>query len=70
MFEHDKKAKVLVITRREGESVIIGDPRNPIGRVQVVSVSSSRVRLSFHFEEFIPVNRLEIAAEMLNNLKE
>ena len=29
---------MLVITRREGEEVVIGDPKNPIGVVMVASV--------------------------------
>lgn len=65
MFESDKKAKVLVLTRKEGESVIIGDPKNPIGRVQVVFSSQSKVKLSFHFDPSIPVNRAEVAVQML-----
>lgn len=67
MFESDKQAKVLVFTRKEGESVVIGDPKNPIGRVQVVFSSPSKVKLSFHFDASIPVNRAEIAAQMLFN---
>ena len=30
---------MLVITRREGEEVVIGDPRNPIGVVRIAGQS-------------------------------
>jgi len=65
LFETDKNAKVLIFSRKDGESVIIGDPRNPLGRVSVVSSHKGRVRLSFHFDESIKVNRSEVAIEIL-----
>ncbi len=36
---------MLVITRREGEEVVIGDPRNPIGVVRIASIKGERVRV-------------------------
>ncbi|QYK49175.1 MAG: carbon storage regulator [Phycisphaeraceae bacterium] len=40
---------MLVITRREGEEVVIGDPNNPVGIVRVASIHADRVRLAFEF---------------------
>ena len=33
---------MLVITRREGEEVVIGDPANPDGVVRVASIKGDR----------------------------
>ena len=38
---------MLVITRREGEEVVIGDPANPYGIVKVASIKGERLRLAF-----------------------
>lgn len=57
-----KDGKRLVVTRCEGERVVIGDPNNPIGTVEVVKVlGSSRVRLAFKFPSSVTLHREEIA---------
>lgn len=57
-----KDGKRLVITRCEGERVVIGEPDNPIGTVEVVRViGSNRVRLAFKFPSSITLHREEIA---------
>jgi len=56
-----KESIVLVVTRKEGEEVIIGDPRNPIGIVRIVSVRGERVRIGFDFDPDTPVHRKEVA---------
>ena len=38
---------MLVITRRDGEEVVIGDPSNPTGVVRIASIKGDRVRLAF-----------------------
>lgn len=55
---------MLVLTRREGEDVIIGDPNNPIGRVRVVDIRGERVRIGFDFRSDIPVHRASVAADI------
>ncbi|QYU69147.1 carbon storage regulator [Leptolyngbya sp. 15MV] len=55
---------MLVITRREGEEVVIGDPRNPIGIVRVASIKGDRVRVAFDFPRSIEVHRREIADQI------
>lgn len=57
---------MLVITRREGEEVVIGDPRNPIGVVRIASVKGDRVRISFDFPRAVEIHRREIANQILN----
>jgi len=54
----------LVITRREGEEVVIGDPKNPIGVVRIASVKGDRVRIAFDFPRDIEINRREIADQI------
>ena len=50
----------LVVTRREGEEIVLGDPEKPYGIVRVVSIRSDRVRLGFDFPRDISVNRKEV----------
>ncbi len=56
---------MLVITRREGEEVVIGDPRNPLGVVRVASIKGDRVRIAFEFPREVQVHRREIAEQIL-----
>lgn len=56
---------MLVVSRKEGEEVVIGDPRNPIGVVRVASVKGDRVRLAFEFPRDVPVFRRELADKKL-----
>ena len=51
----------LVITRREGEEVVIGDPKNPLGIVRIASIKGDRVRIAFDFPKEIDIFRREIA---------
>ena len=55
---------MLVITRREGEEVVIGDPRNPYGIVKVASIKGERVRLAFEFPRHIDIHRREVADQI------
>ena len=56
---------MLVITRREGEEVVIGDPRNPLGVVRIAGIRGDRVRLAFDFPREVDVHRREIATQIL-----
>ena len=56
---------MLVITRREGEEVVVGDPANPIGTVRVAAIRGDRVRLAFSFPREIDVHRREVADQIL-----
>ena len=55
---------MLVITRREGEEVVIGDPSNPLGVVRIASIKGDRVRIAIDFPREIAVHRREIASEI------
>jgi carbon storage regulator len=55
---------MLVITRREGEEVVIGDPKSPMGVVRIASVKGERVRIAFDFPRDIQINRREIADQI------
>ncbi len=57
---------MLVVTRREGEEVVIGDPRNPIGIVRIASIRGDRVRIALDFPKEIEVNRREVANQILD----
>lgn len=57
---------MLVITRREGEEVVIGDPSDPIGVVRVAGIKGDRVRLAFEFPRSIDVHRREVAEQILS----
>lgn len=59
------KSHELIITRREGEALVIGDPRNPIARVFVRSVKGTdRVRLGVMVDTNTPVHRQEVAESL------
>ena len=56
---------MLVITRREGEEVVIGDPANPVGVGRVASVKGDRVRLAMDFPREVEVHRREVADQIM-----
>ncbi len=56
---------MLVITRRQGEEVVIGEPGSPIGTVRVALIKGDRVRLAFDFPREIDVHRREVADQIL-----
>jgi carbon storage regulator len=58
---------MLVITRREGEEVVIGDPANPLGVVRIATIKGDRVRLAFSFPREIEVHRREVAEQILTS---
>ncbi|MBC7835441.1 MAG: carbon storage regulator [Phycisphaerales bacterium] len=66
----NRKAPVLsvgdvVISRRVGEEVVIGDPQNPLGVVHVASITrDGKARLGFDFPRSIDVHRREIADQI------
>lgn len=56
---------MLVITRREGEEVVIGDPASPLGIVRIASIKGDRVRVAFEFPRQVDVHRREVAEQIL-----
>jgi carbon storage regulator CsrA len=57
---------MLVITRREGEEVVIGDPANPIGVIRIAGIKGDRVRIALEFPRDIQVHRREVAEQILS----
>ncbi|MEI6023891.1 MAG: carbon storage regulator [Phycisphaerales bacterium] len=55
---------MLVITRREGEEVVIGDPAAPLGIVRIVSIKGDRVRIAFEFPREVKLFRRELADQI------
>ena len=55
---------MLVITRREGEEIVIGDPAKPMGVVRIASIKGDRVRIALDFPRDVPVHRREIATQI------
>ena len=56
---------MLVLTRREGEDIVIGDPANPTARVRVVSIKGDRVRIAVDAPRAVEVHRAEVAEARL-----
>lgn len=56
---------MLVITRREGEEIVIGDPKNPLGVVRIASIVGERVRVGLEFPKDVPIHRREIADKIV-----
>lgn len=53
---------MLVLTRREGETVIIRDKASglEVGRVKVAWIRGDRIRIGFEFPRSLAVNREEV----------
>lgn len=58
---------MLVITRREGEEVVIGDPANPLGIIRIASIKGDRVRIAFDFPRAVDVHRREVADQIVHD---
>ena len=56
---------MLVITRREGEEVVIGNPSAPLGIVRIAAIKGDRVRIAFEFPREVAVHRREVAEQIL-----
>ncbi len=56
---------MLVITRREGEEVVIGDPSSPLGVIRIAGIKGDRVRVALDFPREIAVHRREVADQII-----
>ncbi|MEM8835472.1 MAG: carbon storage regulator [Planctomycetota bacterium] len=57
---------MLVITRREGEEIVIGDPSNPIGVVRIAGIKGDRVRVALDFPKDVELYRREVAEQIVS----
>ncbi len=60
---------MLALTRRVGEEIVVGDPRNPLGVIRVVDIHGDKVRLAFDFPRETPINRRELADQKARDEK-
>jgi carbon storage regulator CsrA len=54
---------MLVLSRRNSESVVVGDPAGRVEqmlKITVLEIYRDRVRLGFEVANNVPVNRLEV----------
>ena len=54
---------MLALTRRIGEEIVLGDPKNPLGVIRIVDIQGDKVRLSFDFPREVLINRRELAEQ-------
>jgi len=55
---------MLVITRKEGEEIVIGDPRNPDGVIRIAAIKGERVRVALDFPRNVQIHRREVADQI------
>jgi len=58
---------MLVLTRAEGQEIVIGDPRAPLGRIRVEFAAGGKAKIGFDFPRETQISRLEVANEMRVN---
>lgn len=61
---------MLVLSRFEGESVVVGDPFKPLGRVTIVEVRGNKIKVGFEFPRDIDIARDEVARRIVAAGKE
>lgn len=57
----------MSIVRKLGERIVIGDPMNPMAFVSVNKIGSNRVSLVVSCHRDVPINRDEVANEIIKN---
>ena len=61
---------MLALTRRVGERVVIGEPDQRSGAVEVVEIRGDKVRLAFDFGPQVAIDREEISDAKLKSMRE
>jgi carbon storage regulator len=56
---------MLVIGRKEGEEIVIGNPAAPMGTIKIVALRGNYVRVALDFPSDIPIHRAEVAREII-----
>ena len=52
------------ISRRTGQAVLYGDPRNPMAVVEIAEIMNDRVRVSVSCDHALDVHRFEVAEQI------
>jgi len=60
---------MLVITRREGEEIVVGNPRDPIGVIRISSIRGDRVQVALEFPKAIDLHRREVADSIVDQAR-
>ena len=60
---------MLVLTRKHGQSIVIGDPSKPVAVITVESVRGEKVRLKLDAPASVALNRGEIASAIVEERK-
>lgn len=56
---------MLVLTRKTGEEIVIGDPQNPIGYIRVARIHGGDIRLALDFDKSTEIHRVEFINEVM-----
>lgn len=60
---------MLVLSRKPGEKIVLGDPSNPLGFIEVVSVRGEKVRLGVQLPTDVQVHREEVADDIARGVR-
>lgn len=60
---------MLVVTRRQGEEIVVGDPAKPFATIKISKIQYDRVTVSLDFPKEMPVHRKEVAAAIVKEGK-
>lgn len=60
-----ERTRMLVLTRKHDQEIVIGDPEKPLGTISVVRIERGKVRLGLTFPLVIEVHTAEHAARIV-----
>lgn len=58
---------MLVVTRREGQKILIGPIGNPTGYIQVMRIKGDRVRIGVHLPDRVVIMREEVVEQAMKD---
>lgn len=60
---------MLVLTRKPGESIVLGDPAKPLAVITIEQLRGDRVRVGVAAPTSLSINRSEVAAAIVEERK-
>jgi carbon storage regulator len=60
---------VLALTRKTGQSIVLGDPSKPLAVITIEQLRGDRVRLGADAPTSLSINRSEVAAAIVEERK-